>query len=785
MPTQTDTHPRLLDALASLNQISAAINRIGPGDRDSVEATLRLIAGSAIKVVPGASAVIYTYDQAQRTFDPASRVSAGERSDPVPGDEPRPDGMGMRAIGQRRRVLSYEEGDLDIHPVKVEAGAGTVACYPLVVADQAVGILYVYVHEARRFSQLELLMLENFVNQAAMGIYHARRLASVQRDLARKEDELARLRRAGLLISSRLRLEETLEAILQMALEVTNAQYGIFRLVDKSGQNLITRAIAGEHLSRPLVETLPIKSNSVMGWVARHRQPMCIPDLRSEPWAHIYYPLDHDLEMRSELAVPLIGASGRLEGVLNLESPTVGAFNESDSHLLQALATQAVIAIQEVRLLDALQEIAERLLTQPPQQVLDRLVELACDLLNATVSAIWTMEGNELVVQAASAGHVRGERLPLHSSLAGQAIINRTSVISDDVRTDPRFYRADLALAQGWSRALVVPMLASNDISAIRPAYPVAGLHTGDTGIPARAAEPGTEVVTEFNLDREPVGAFSVYGTDHDPGRFAESEWDEKVLICLAHYAALAVHNAARQEALHTAQEQRAVAETFAGVGDITANLLHQLNNKLGSIPVRIQGIQDKCQPALMNDLYLVTNLEEIERSASEAMAAVRENLYHLRPIHLVPVEVADCVKAAIAAANLPPGLQVQLKGLDELPAVVAGQRSLTLVFVNLLENATDAMKGDGTVVIRGAVRDDWVEVAVSDSGPGIAPELHDRIFEFSFSGRTSARAGKLGFGLWWVKTLMARLGGSIAVESDGCLGTTFRLRLPRVEEVP
>jgi signal transduction histidine kinase len=68
----------------------------------------------------------------------------------------------------------------------------------------------------------------------------------------------------------------------------------------------------------------------------------------------------------------------------------------------------------------------------------------------------------------------------------------------------------------------------------------------------------------------------------------------------------------------------------------------------------------------------------------------------------------------------------------------------------------------------------------VCDSGPGVAPELHERIFELSFSGR---RAGKLGFGLWWVKTWMTRLGGSVTIESDGMHGTCFKLRLPRTEE--
>ena len=166
-------HQQLLDALASLNQIGATINRIAPGDRASVEVTLRLIVESAIKVVPNASAVIYTYDLAQHAFEPASRVSAGEWIAPVPGDEPRSNGMGMRAINQRRCVLSYEERDLEIHPIKMQAGAKTVACFPLVVADQAVGALYVYLHQDRPFSQLELLMLDNFVNQAAIAIYQA------------------------------------------------------------------------------------------------------------------------------------------------------------------------------------------------------------------------------------------------------------------------------------------------------------------------------------------------------------------------------------------------------------------------------------------------------------------------------------------------------------------------------------------------------------------------------------------------------------------------------------
>jgi signal transduction histidine kinase len=744
-PQFDQTDPRILEALSSLNQIGAAINQANQEDSANVKPILNLIVDSATRVVPGAAAVIYTYQPDISGFDPASRVSSGERSGPIPNDVPRQEGIGIRALKNGRRVISYDEPDLNINPGIQQAGACVVACFPLIVSTQPVGALYVYLFENRPFTELESLMVENFVNLAAMAIYQAFRLASVQRDLARKDEELIRLRRTGLLISSRLKIEETLESILQMALEVTSAKYGIFRLLDKTGQNLVTRVIAGAELSQPQVDILPVDEHSVMGWVALNRQPALVYDLKAPPWSNIYYPLDAGMQMRSELTVPLINAGGRVEGVLNLESPEVGAFGEADSHLLQTLATQAVIAIQEVRLLDALQEVAELLINHPANEVLNRLAELACDLLNASTAHVWLLEGDWLELQASSGVPETARRLPLDNSLTGEAVLQRTTIITHDVREDGRFHRPDLARERNWTQALITPLMSGPD--------------------------------------EQPVGAFSVYSTSAEPGRFAESEWDKKVLACLAQYALLAIQNKTNIEALRTAQEQHAVAETFAAVGDIAANLLHQLNNKVGTIPVRIQGVQDKCKQTLAADTYLATNLVEIERSANEAMAAVRENLTHLRPIHMAEVDVASCVHSAIESASLPEGVKVDVEGLDHLPVVVAGQRNLVLVFTNLIENAADAMKAHGQIKIKGLVRSRMVEITVSDSGPGIPPELHNRIFELNYSGRAQTRPGKLGFGLWWVKTVMARLGGSVSVESDGQHGTTFRLKLPVVED--
>jgi signal transduction histidine kinase/putative methionine-R-sulfoxide reductase with GAF domain len=739
------SEPRLMEAFAHLNRIGAAINQLESGDLDSIESVLQMVVNSATQVVRGASAVLYTYDEVQGVFVEGSRVSAG-----APGVEdldawPRPGGLGVLAVDRRERVLSYNEPGVDFHPGSAAWGAQVLACFPLIVSSEVLGVLYIYLREDRQFDELELLILENFANLTAMALSLVRQFALVQQEQNRKERELRRLRRSGMQISSRSNLKGTLDAILQVALEITDAVYGIFRLVDRSGSNLITQAISGVNLGQPAVETLPIDGRSVLGTVALYREPIIISDLLEDPWRQIYYPFDRELEMRSELAVPLIGASGRLEGVLNLESPQVNGFDKQDRYILQILATQAVVAIQEARLLDTLQEISALLPRLSAQKIHQTLVQRACDLLNVPAGMIWLLENGQLVLQAAADPGLAGLRLPADQGLTGQAVRESRPVTLLAASDAQPCDTPDLPGFQCKGAALVVPLFASPDA--------------------------------------HPVGAFSIHTGPSDVRDFAQSEWDVKVLDILGHYAALAVQVEAQQEALRVAQDQRALTEAFAAIGDIAANLLHRLNNKVGTIPVRVEGIQDKCQAALAADPYLEKNLAEIQRSAAEAMNVVRESLFHLHPIQLAPVSVLGSVREAINAARLPAGIDVVLKDLEHLPPVQAGPQRLALVFTNLLENAADAMPGKGNIQISGSAQGGWVRIAVSDDGPGIPPELHERIFEFNYSARPTGHPGKLGFGLWWVKSLTARFGGSVTVESDGQHGTTFIVSLPQAKE--
>lgn len=739
---------KLFQGLSDMCTVGELLNRLSEGP-DAAE-TLQRIVEKAIQVVAAgtqtageANAVVFTYDAERNQFDLGSRVAAGEPTGPGPRVErPRPGGLGERAIRERRRVLSYEEADLAIDPVKAAAGTTAVVAYPLIVADQPLGVLYVMLRDERRFTRQELLLLDNFVNQAALALFHSRELAAANRTLARKVHELEQLRRADALLSSRPQLDEALGEILRIALEMTGAPHGSFRLLDRRTGGLRLAA----HSAVPsvsVVEMLPLDDSSVVGTAALTLRPIRIDDLRAARWARIYKPLLTSAEMRSELAVPLIGAGGALHGVLNVESPNPVAFSEDDERLLSALATQAVIAIQEIKLLDTMQELTEATLTHSTTELFELAIARACELIDAPLGAIWHLVHPEgaaeplLVLQAASGGHQRGDQLSLHTSLTGRAILDRRPVTCPDVRVDPSFHYVELARQQGWCSALIVPLIARNG---------------------------------------EPIGAFSLYTTTVR----TFSDWDKRLLSVLANHAAIAIRDAEQLANLRAAQERQAIAETFAAVGDVAANLLHRLNNQIGTIPVRVQGIEAKCAPALSDD-YLAKNLWAIETSARNAMTIVRDAMRHLRPIELAPVSVAHAVHHAIAEVHTVPEIEIQALGLEHLPAVRAGAAQLTLVFLNLIENAIDAIlhhqQSGGRILIRGQAIPGAVVVTVSDNGPGIPPELLPHIFELSVSSGAADR--KLGFGLWWVRTLLHRSGGEICADSTAGAGTTFTLRLP------
>jgi signal transduction histidine kinase len=697
---------------------------------------LALITTTVVEALPetaGGWAVTWLYNPHLHQFDRHSRTLAGTVPNSSEAKELRADGLEARAINRQRPLFSYDPDHPETGPDPLRR-----VCYPMLLADKPVGVLVAGRKDGHPFSSDELLLLDHIAQLGAAAIRYGEygeTQATSGSAVDTKVRALEKLHRASSLISSRTNLDKTLQEILTIGLDLTAAQYGSLEFYDRQRNELVVRALVGSHDRLVSAEPLPVNETSVIGWVARHRQSIRIDNLREAPWRDIYQPLPVGPEMSSELAVPLVGASGRLEGVINIESPRPNAFSQQDQQLLEALATHAVIAVQEIRLLDVMQEIVQELLTARYDDLLKLIIERACELINVAAGSIWIVsERDELVVrQSTVAGHI-GWRAPLHSFI-GQAVRLMQPVTIDDIRQHPAFSGLSLASEQEWVSAIVVPLLATED-------------------------------------DVRPLGSFSLHA-----GQLRDfSDWDKKVLAFLANLTTVAIRDARQLELLKQARERQATAEAMAAAGDVAANLMHQLNNKFGAISVRLQGIEEKSAALLAANPYLAHNLAEIALTTDQALSILRESMVPLQPMSPHPVALLACVHQALRRAMLPPTITVQLRGLEALPEVLAGEKQLEMVFYNLFDNAGKAMAGHGRLEISGRVAGDTVAISVLDTGPGIPPANQSKIFELA-SGE-GWQTGGLSFGLWWVKTFVERFGGRVQLNSDVGRGSEFTLFL-------
>jgi two-component system, NtrC family, sensor histidine kinase HydH len=119
--------------------------------------------------------------------------------------------------------------------------------------------------------------------------------------------------------------------------------------------------------------------------------------------------------------------------------------------------------------------------------------------------------------------------------------------------------------------------------------------------------------------------------------------------------------------------------------------------------------------------------------------------------------------------------IDVELAVAEQPTMVTVNTTRIEQILVNLIINATEAMPSGGKLMIAASPVEGSVQIEISDTGHGIAPEVLPRIFEPFFT----TRADGTGLGLPVVKEIVESYGGTIAVESTVGVGTTFRFDLP------
>jgi signal transduction histidine kinase len=231
-------------------------------------------------------------------------------------------------------------------------------------------------------------------------------------------------------------------------------------------------------------------------------------------------------------------------------------------------------------------------------------------------------------------------------------------------------------------------------------------------------------------------------------------------------------------------EERERLRDRLAAVGEMAAVIAHEVKNPLAGIEVMAGLLRRKIADA--PDAQAV--LTDIINEAKMANAIVQEVLDFVRPIRL-QVEhtaVADAVQGAIQLADTKArrgGVQVSVGIPDGLPQIQADQHQLTQVFTNLLMNAYEAMGGSGHVSITAsrlraedsADPREAVLVQVSDDGPGIPPDVAEKVFDPFFTTKPQGS----GLGLAIVRKIVDAHDGRIDLRTSVGQGTTIRVTLP------
>lgn len=229
---------------------------------------------------------------------------------------------------------------------------------------------------------------------------------------------------------------------------------------------------------------------------------------------------------------------------------------------------------------------------------------------------------------------------------------------------------------------------------------------------------------------------------------------------------------------LHTYREdleaQQNRVERLSTFGQLIGAIGHELRNPLGVIESSLYILKGRAG----SDERMLKHIGRIGDQVTLANSTIAGLIDMIRdkPLLRDPVQLRTLVDAALGTLTVPPGVVVKIEGMDSLPEVSGDATQLRQLLRNLLDNALHAVgkAGEISIIGRTVAGGGQVEVAISDSGPGVDPAIRKRLFE----PLISAKAAGIGLGLSLVKRFVERHGGTIVYAPEG-KGARFVVKLP------
>ncbi len=614
---------------------------------------------------------------------------------------------------------------------------------PLVHRDKVVGVLDVQSHRADAFGDRDVRLLEVVGALVAPAVH----IAQLYEREQRRSQHLHLVSEISRLVMSSLERQTVINVACEAVMKALDVSFVGLALLDRGRGRVVHAGHASRVPMLPDVELSVELGRGLVGRVVATGQALRIGDVS-------YYPefLHVVPGMRSALCVPLQVRDGVL-GVVDAEHNEADYFTAEDEQLLTSLAAYLAQAMENTQLFEDQRRRWQQLLlinemTRVATETFDleRVTSLVAkevhDRFGFYAVAVMLSEDSHLMVKAVACDGpldlAVGHRVRLGKDVAGSVAI--TGEVFQAGSTAQ--FEASSAMREDIQSILCVPLRA-----------------------------PG-QVIGVVQVQSQRQDAF-----DMD---------DRMVLETLAKSVAGAIDNA------------RSIRNNEQFREDLNRMIVHDLRNPVHALMLTMQSVQysagDDVDPDVLEDVALgITRAEEIQAMISSLLDVSRFEAGKAK-LKLSPAALNDHVQAVVRRISpLVRSKEIELKvdlGPD-LPVVYMDHDLVNRTLDNLIGNAVKFTPDGGRISISSEhveedretcpTRPPYVEVAVTDTGEGIPPEYHHKIFE-KFGQVESRKAGlkmSTGLGLAHSRYVVEAHGGAIWVESEPGQGACFRFTLP------
>jgi PAS domain S-box-containing protein len=594
----------------------------------------------------------------------------------------------------------------------------------------------------RKWAQDEIARLHNTLEQSA----------EVIKKRLRESEALARIS-LSLSEAEHIGLADLLGLIAASAEElIAGAEQAVIHLLDEEEQILVPRAVAGIESSVETKQKMR-PGEGIAGQAMENEEVINIVDVESD---NRFLKTGAPPTFRSLMVAPIISRERKL-GTISAQSKTPYAFTESDSSLLRTLGNQAAIALENARLLENTQQALKE--TNALYYINRRLNALNVDeLLKDAVELLKTNFGYYHVQVYIIDPSTNGLTLRAATGEIGRQLCGR------------RHYLCAGTGIVGYAAEKVLPFFTNNvDETPFFIRNPLLPDTKAEMAVPIQSRE-------------KVQGILDIQQTDHKP--FAQR--DVQLVTAVADQLAIALQKAELYEHLQislqqekTIRSQLVQNERLAIMGRLLASVSHELNNPLQAIQNALfllteeKGISEQG----MQDLEIV--LAETERMA-DMIQRLRATY---RPAHaedFTPTQVnhlIEDVHALISTHLRRNEIAFVFQPDPALPYMYALSDQLRQVFLNLFMNAVEAMSRGDTLTVQAKYHSESeeIQIAISDTGTSISPDILAEIFEPFITDKKSGT----GLGLTISRDIVIKHRGRITAENNPERGSTFRITLP------